>query len=350
MAIEVAVIGTGWIGGIRALTAADNPQVSAFHFAEIRPDRLEEVRALTNPKSATLDYKELLANPDIKAVMVCTTPESTHYPITKDCLLAGKHVLIEKPIAQNEDEADELIELAEKKGLVLTVGYSQRFNPRIAQIRQAITSGKIGEPVTVLISRNITIELGQKIRGRTKLSLAAMEATHDLDFMLWCLAPRKPIRVYSQVSGKYFNRTTPGAPDHQWLLVTLDDGTTLNIGAGAVLPLNNPNYCHAYMQIIGTEGSLLIDDSHQEVEMWTHSDGIRYPMSAMPGEYVDHTFHGPMAKETDYFIDCITRGKPVLVKPREARAVMDVYIAADLSAERNEPISLPRNARLADSL
>jgi hypothetical protein len=57
-----------------------------------------------------------------------------------------------------------------------------------------------------------------------------------------------------------------------------------------------------------------------------------------------------MAKETDYFIDCITRGKPVLVKPREARTVMDVYLAADLSAERNEPISLPRNAPISESL
>ena len=57
-----------------------------------------------------------------------------------------------------------------------------------------------------------------------------------------------------------------------------------------------------------------------------------------------------MSKETDYFIDCITRGKPVLVKPREARTVMDVYIAADLSAARNEPISLPRNARGSESI
>lgn len=350
MAIEVAVIGTGWVGGIRTQAAADNPQVSALHIAEIRPDRLEEIKRLVKPKSATLDYKELLANPAIKAVMISTTPESTHYQITKDALLAGKHVMVEKPIASTEDEAEELIDLAEKKKLILTVGYSQRFNPRVAFIKKVIESGEIGEPVTCLSSRNVTVSLGTKIRGRTKLSLAAMEATHDLDFLLWCLAPRRPIRVYSQVAGKYLAKQYgPGTPDHQWIMVTLDDGTTIVVGAGAILPVGYPNYCQTWMQIVGTEGTLSIDDSHHEVTLNTRKNGIHYPMSSMPGEFVmDHTFAGPMVKETDYFIDNITRGKPVMVKPKEARTVMDIYIAADISAERNEPVSLPRNARLSD--
>ncbi len=346
MAIEVGIIGTGWVGGIRTQAAADNPQISKLHIAEIRPERLAEMKALTKPSTATLDYKDLLDNPAIKAIFISTTPESTHYPITKDCLLAGKHVMVEKPLASTEDEADELIALAERKKLHLTVGYSQRFNPRIAFIRKVIQSGEIGEPVTCLSSRNVTVELGNKIRGRTKLSLAAMEATHDLDFLLWCLQPRKPIRVYSQVSGKYMARKIPGAPDHQWILVTLDDGTTVNVGAGAILPVGYPNYCQTWMQIVGTEGTLSIDDSHKEVTLNTRKNGIQYPMSSMPGEFVDHTFFGPMVHETNYFIDCITRGKPIMVKPAEARMIMDIYIAADISAERNEPVSLPRNARL----
>ncbi len=348
MAIEVAVIGTGWVGGIRTQAAADNPQVSKLHIAEIRPDRLAEIKALVKPASAALDYRDLLKNPAIKAVMVSTTPETTHYTITKDCLLAGKHVLVEKPIAATETEAEELIEIAEANNLILTVGYSQRFNPRVAFIRKVIQSGEIGEPVTCLSSRNGTISLGNKIRGRTKLSLAAMAATHDLDFLLWCLEPRKPVRVYSQVvTGKTF----AGAPDHQWILVTLDDGTTIVVGAAAILPAGYPNYTQTWMQIVGTEGTLTVDDTHHEVTLNTRKNGIQYPMSSMPGEFVmEHTFAGPMVKETDYFIDNITRGKPVMVKPKEARQVMDVYIAADISAERNEPVRLPRNARLGEQI
>ena len=343
MSIEIGIIGVGWCGGIRAITAADNPQISKLHICDIKADRLDEVVKLSKPASFTTDYNDILANPNVQMVMISTTPENTHYPICKAALLAGKHVLIEKPIAQQRHEADELIELAEKKGLVLSVGYSQRFNPRVAYIKKVIEDGTIGEPVTALSSRNLAADLGSRIQGRTKLSLAAMEATHDLDFLLWCLAPRKPIRVFSQISAKRMAKGTSNAPDHQWIMVTLDDGTTLTVGAGVIMPPGHPQYCQTYMQIIGTEGALTIYDDRSEVTLNTLKHGILYPMSTMPGEFVGHVFEGPMATETNYFIDCVARGKPVMVKAAEARLVMEVYVAADLSAERNEPIALPRN-------
>ena len=126
-------------------------------------------------------------------------------------------------------------------------------------------------------------------------------------------------------------------------MVTLDDGTTITVGAGVIMPPGHPQYCQTYMQIIGTEGALTIYDDRSEVTLNTLKHGIRYPMSTMPGEFVGHVFEGPMATETNYFIDCVARGKPVMVKPAEARQVMEVYVAADISAERNEPVTLPRN-------
>jgi predicted dehydrogenase len=341
--VSVGIIGTGWVGGIRAKVLAESPQVRELHICEILPDRLAEVAAQTNPASATLDYKELLANPSIDVVIIATTPETTHYPFTKEALLAGKHVLIEKPLAQTEAEADELIRLARERNLKLTVGYSQRFNPRMAYMRRAIQSGRIGQVVTCLVSRNVTRELGKKITGRVRLSPAAMEATHDLDYLLWCLAPRKPIKVYSQTSGRLFTEQF-GSPDHQWIMVTLDDGTTLTVGAGWILPLGYPNYSQAWIEIIGTEGALTIDDTHKEVTLNTTKHGIQYPMSSMPGEDVEHVFAGAMAGETLHFVDACARNKPVMVKPEEARMIMDIYIAADLSVERGEPVTLPRNA------
>ena len=341
--VNVGIIGVGWIGGIRARVLMDNPQVAGLHLCEIKPDRLSQVVDLYKPKSHTLHHKELLANPEIDTVIISTTPETTHYPITKEALLAGKHVMVEKPIARTKAEADELIALAKEKGLKLTVGYSQRFNPRMAIVRKTILSGKIGEVVTCLCSRNITRELGEKISGRVKLSPAAMEATHDLDWLLWCLAPRKPVKVYSQTSGKLFTRKSPGTPDHQWIHVTLDDGTTITVGAGWILPLGYPNYSHTWMEIIGTDGALFIDDTHKEVTINTTEHGIQYPMSSMPGEEVDHVFGGAMANETVHFVDACARGRPVMVQPHEARMVMDIYMAADLSVERGEPVSLPRN-------
>src|SRR3954471_21157511 len=93
--VEAAVIGTGWCGGIRAETLARSALVDKLHICEIRPHRLREVKGLTTPASATLDYQDIVRNPNILVVYICTTPETNHYPITRDCLRAGKHVLLE---------------------------------------------------------------------------------------------------------------------------------------------------------------------------------------------------------------------------------------------------------------
>ncbi len=71
--------------------------------------------------------------------------------------------------------------------------------------------------------------------------------------------------------------------------------------------------------------------------------GVVNPMSTMPGESVGHVYAGPMAGETIHFLEAVSFDRPVLVTPRQARQVMEVYMAADLSAERNEPVALPRN-------
>jgi hypothetical protein len=69
--------------------------------------------------------------------------------------------------------------------------------------------------------------------------------------------------------------------------------------------------------------------------------GMQLPMSTMPGEFVEHTYAGAMAPETIHFLEAVVYDREVMVKPEHARMVMEVYIAADLSAETNQPVSLP---------
>src|SRR5262245_66522831 len=85
MQVEAAVIGTGWCGGIRSETLSRSALVDKLHICEIRPERLAEVKTLPNPATATLDYRDIINNPNISVVYVCTTPESNHFPITRDC-------------------------------------------------------------------------------------------------------------------------------------------------------------------------------------------------------------------------------------------------------------------------
>ena len=338
-AVEVAVVGTGWCGGIRAETLAGHALVEALHLAETRPQRLAELQAKLKPATATADYRELLKK-DIDAVYISATPESTHYPMARDFLAAGKHVFLEKPIALELSEADELIKLS--KNLRFTIGYSQRFNPKFAYVRKCIREGSIGKPVSALVSRHITRSLGKKISGRIKLSPAAMECTHDLDFLLWCLEPAKPVRVYSQVNYGAMREASGGdIPDTQWITVTMDSGLSFVVGGGWSLPPGYPNFSTTWIEMVGTEGAIMVDDSHRDVVLNTMKGGMQLPLSTMPGEFVEHTYAGAMAAETLHFLEACAYGRPVLVTPEHARMVMEVYIAADLSAANNEPVSLP---------
>ena len=219
--INVGVIGTGWCGGIRANACNDNPLVNKLYIAETNKKRLSEIKNSLNLEDATENWQNLVSNDDIDTIIISATPETTHYPMALASLKAGKNVFLEKPISTTLEEAEELINESKKNNVKFTIGYSQRFNSKYAYVKKSLQEKIIGEPVTCLVSRHITRELGEKISGRTALSPAAMESTHDLDFLLWCLQPRKPVKVYSQTAGKLFSKKS-NTPDHWRCLIQLD--------------------------------------------------------------------------------------------------------------------------------
>ena len=256
--VEAAVIGTGWCGGIRAETLSRSALCDKLHICEIRPDRLAEVKALTRPATATLDYQDIVRNDNISVVYISTTPESNHYPIARDCLRAGKNVLLEKPISLELWEADELIMLAKRNNLKFTIGYSQRFNTKIAYAKKKIVDGTLGKVVSVLVSRHLSRSLGKKIASRVRLSPAAMESTHDLDMVFWLLEPAKPVSVYSQGAYGYMQPVN-GSYDIMWSTVKMDNGVLVAIGGGWNLPPSYPNYCATTIEITGTGNDLKME-------------------------------------------------------------------------------------------
>lgn len=327
---------------------AKSALVDRLHLCDIRADRLAEVQALTGAATATSDYRDILNNPAIEVVYISTTPEPTHYPIARDCLKAGKHVLLEKPIALDLAEADDLINISRANNVKFTIGYSQRFNPKIAFAKKKITDGTLGNVVNVMVSRHLSRSLGKKIANRTRLSPAAMESTHDLDFVFWLLEPAKPVRVYSQGAYGYM-KDLNGSYDCMWTTVTMDNGVVVVVGGGWNLPPSYPNYCATWIEITGTEGALILDDTARDHWLNTVSGGTQFAMSTMPGEHVDHVFAGQMGPETIHFLEAVLMDRPVMVTPEHARMVMETYSAADISADRNEPVTLPlSNSALSD--
>ena len=338
--IDVGVIGTGWCGGIRARTAGNSPLVDRLHICEVDPDRMAEVAAETGAATTTDDYRQLLAEPGLQAVMISATPETTHYPMARDALEAGKHVLLEKPLALTLTEADELVELARERGLKFTIGYSQRFNHKQALVKRSLEDGTLGIPVSGLVSRHITRKLGDKIGGRIKLSPAAMEATHDIDFLLWCMEPARPVRVYAQAVERVM-KDKYDLPDCMSIVITLDNGVVLTVGAGWILPPGYPNFSSTWMEIVGSEGALILDDTHRDTLLNTMGEGMSLPLSTMPGEEVGHVYAGPMHAETLHFLEAVALDRPVMVTPEQARRTMAGYLAADVAADLNQAVELP---------
>ncbi len=142
--LKVGVIGTGFIGpahieALRRTGLADVVALADIN-EEIAKSKAEEM-AIPNYYG---DYKQLLAKKDIDIVHVCT-PNYLHYDMSKDAILAGKHVVCEKPLAMNSKEAKKLVELAEEKNAVNAVHFNLRFYPVMHHARDMIASGELGE-------------------------------------------------------------------------------------------------------------------------------------------------------------------------------------------------------------
>ncbi len=121
----------------------------------------------------------------------------------------------------------------------------------------------------------------------------------------------------------------------------MDDGTAFTIGAGWVLPPAYPNFSTTWIEFVGTEGAIMVDDTHRDgYTALPCRRASSFPISSMPGEKVNHVYAGPMEAETLHFLECVALGKQPLVTGEQARLVMQVYRAADLSAETNLPVAL----------
>ena len=146
--IRTAIFGTGFMGRVHLEAVR---RVESVEAAAIMGRNLEAARRLGGGFSvpvATTDYREILRDPAIDAVHVCT-PNAQHFPMAKDALNAGKHVLCEKPLATSVEEGEELVSLAAQKGLRNAVCHNLRYYPMVQQMRRMREAGDLGEILVV---------------------------------------------------------------------------------------------------------------------------------------------------------------------------------------------------------
>ena len=141
--VRVGVIGTGFIGPAHIEAMRRLGHVDVVALADINEEIAKQKADALSVGAAYGNYQKLLADPQIEVVHICT-PNHLHYPMSKEALLAGKHVVCEKPLAMDSAQAKDLIHIAGEKGLVNAVHFNIRFYPLIHHVRTMVQNGDLG--------------------------------------------------------------------------------------------------------------------------------------------------------------------------------------------------------------
>ncbi len=292
---------------------------------------------------ATTDWRAVLDRPDIRAVVIAS-PEYCHPEQVAAAAAAGKHVLCEKPVARTVAEADAMIAACARAGVHFLVGHSRRYTSRYLQIRTALDRGDIGTLRMLRENERRPRALDQvwwtprHWTGDPKVSGGAplMNAIHEADLLRWFTgaAPRE-VRAELAVT---IPENTAGVVDFLSFTVTFDTGA---IGSAEVLNCAPPGYpAYHQMELYGTEGAIRARD-HELIGLTRYAAGG----ADFPGTY-DMLLHNKPAyvRELTELIEAIEQDRPVRMPPSEARAALELALAAVASARSGHPVRLGGDA------
>lgn len=327
--IVYGVIGLGFFGEKHAEVAAQLPTVELRAVASRQDRRRREIKQRLNVPRDHRDYHDLLADPDIEAVSVVTHVDE-HVEPTVAALRAGKHVLLEKPMARTPAECDRILAAAAKADRILMVGHICRFNPRYAIARDRIKAGELGRIVSMYARRNIPAARSQGVLE--KIGPLLGDGIHDTDLMLW-MSGAKVATVYAQTLSVRNLKN----PDIGWAMYRFDSGAIGVIENVWFLPAGTPFRIHEQLEIIGTDGAIYVQGSDMNLTVQTRQ-GVDCPDTLYWPE-VHGTIAGALQAEMTYFADCVARGEaPTVVTPAEARAAVAVLAAAERSAQTGKVV------------
>ena len=326
--IGVGVIGIGVFGKLHARVCAESDRmrlVAACSRREVSVQPLAERYGVWT----TTDYRELVARPDVDMVIICS-PDRLHCEHAIAALDAGKHVLVEKPMATTVEECDRMIDAARRSGARLSVGQILRFVPRYSAAHERITTGGIGDLIHMYARRNNTRAAAEHTLGRTTPVFRL--GSHDIDFMLWCA--RSPVvSVFARQVTRLLKPEE--GPDCVLALLTFADGAIAALETSHVLPDGSPSVMSALFEAVGTAGSLQVDGAWDGFEVVAAGRLQAGSSGPVRGRIV-----GPLVDEVTDFARCIAEDRPPAVAPEEAREVVRVVCAIHESMRSGRPVDL----------
>lgn len=311
--LGTAVIGTGFWGKNHARVYSELGLTELLAVCDVNRERAKVVADQFGVKAYSNSLR-MLRNEDIEAVSVCTWSTKLAKEALK-ALNAGKHVLVEKPMASHTNQAEKLLETAEKSSLHLTVGFLMRFIPGLQHIREAVENKKIGELVCATAKR-----VSQWPERIGDVGVVKDTAIHDIDVMRF-IFNENPIAVYAK-TGSMMHRKFE---DYVQIMLTFECGKTAFIESNWITP-----YKTRILTVTGSEAIMKLDYITQELWIEDAKENLqpRFP------------WREPLKLELQHFADCILENKKPMVTGVDGIAALKIAEAALRSSAKNRAIKL----------
>jgi predicted dehydrogenase len=337
--IVVGVVGCGYWGPnlVRNLKGLSNCNLRAM--CDTSEARLAHLRGLYSDVEGVTDYDHLLNGVGLDAVVVAT-PVKHHYLLAKASLLAGKHTFVEKPMASSTAECEELIQIAERQGLVLMVGHTFLYSAPVRKIAEIVQAGDLGE-IRYINSRRLNLGLFQK-----DINVAWDLAPHDISIILHILG-ELPLVVNCQGNA----HVTPGIEDVTNISLTFRHKRFATIQSSWLEPRKVRE-----MTIVGTRRMVVYDDlqTHEKIKIYDvrverppHYDTFAdFHYSYHYGDsYIPHLKQEePLKTECQHFLDCIEKGTQPLTGGNEGLELVRILEAASNSLKNHgAPVTFSRS-------
>ena len=334
--VRVGLVGFGYWGPKLVRNFAEMAQAGLEWVADLDEARLAKVRSQYPGIRTTSDYGEMLRS-DIDAVVVAA-PIRTHYKLAKAALLAGKHVMVEKPLTSSSAEGEELVRLAEERGLTLMVGHTFEYNPAIRALREIVASGELGE-VYYIDAARLNLGLFQP-----DINVMWDLAPHDLSILLYVLQSEP-----TEVSARGVSHIRPGIHDVAYMEMRFPG----NILAHVHLSWLDPCKVRR-LTIVGSKKMVVCNDVSDGEKLRIYDKGVdrSYETDQFDDFHLQYRYGGvriphvpfeePLRKQCEHFLACIRTGVRPQSDGRVGLKVVRILEQSDKSLQNGghrEPVT-----------
>jgi len=311
--VKAGVIGVGYWGRNHARVLSKMRDAELTAVCDIDRENVKAVASNYKCDCYT-DIDDFLSESDVDAVVIAT-PTETHAKVALSVLQYGKHALIEKPMAATVSQAEAILAEASAKGVLLTVGFIERFNPAIMEAKKIMKKGEIGHPI-LMSSRRVSSWPGRI----GDVGVVKDLAIHEIDMARY-IFEKDPIEVYASI-GKLNNKSFE---DYANIMLLFNKGETAFIEANWITP-----HKVRKLTLTGTIGLLTIDYITQNVEIENNMENRR--------PYID--YQEPLVLELSHFISCIINGQDLLVNGEDGVKALQIADAALNSSVNHCPVTI----------